>query len=100
MNRISMVRKAILGVSICGNCYEVGANVFNRFPSAYSRAFKRKRTGKFLFDLKEANRIQLRAAGVGNIEDVKFCTVCNNDLFHSYRKEKADRRILSAIRFL
>jgi YfiH family protein len=100
MNKISRVKKAILGVSICGNCYEVGMDVFNLFPTVYSKAFKRRKNGKFLFDLKKANRIQLKAAGIRDIEDIKFCTVCNNNLFHSYRKERTDRRILSAIRLL
>jgi len=100
INRFSRVKKAILGVGICGKCYEVGEDVYRLFPHEYKGCFKEIGGGKFLLDLKEANRIQLRAAGVPEIEDLNLCSVCNNDRFFSYRKEKTDKRTLSAIRLI
>ena len=100
INRFSRVKKAILGVGICGKCYEVGEDVYKLFPQEYKGCFKEIGRGKFLLDLKEANRIQLKAAGVPEIEDLNLCSVCNNDRFFSYRKEKTDKRTLSAIRLI
>ncbi len=100
INKFSKVRKAILGVGICGKCYEVGEEVYKLFPHEYKSCFKEIGERKFLLDLKEANKLQLRAAGVPEIEDLNFCSVCNNDRFFSYRKEKTDKRTLSAIRLI
>ena len=100
INRFSRVKKAILGVGICEKCYEVGEDVFKLFPKEYKSCFKEIEDGKFLLNLKEANRIQLRAAGVPEIEDLNLCSVCNNDRFFSYRKEKTNKRTLSAIRLI
>jgi len=100
INRFTRVKKAILGVGICRNCYEVGEDVYKLFPKEYKRCFYELDGGKFLFDLKKANRIQLKAAGVLEIEDLNLCSVCNNDRFFSYRREKTDKRTLSAIRLV
>ncbi len=98
INQFSKIKKAILGVCICKNCYEVGDDVFSQFPRGYWSCFKSKGGGKFLFDLKKANIIQLRACGVSEIEEMEGCTYCNNDLYFSYRKEKTQKRNLFAIR--
>ena len=37
----------------------------------------------------EENRKQLEEIGVNKIDVCPYCTVCNNDLFFSYRKENA-----------
>lgn len=100
IKKFSPVKKAVLGVSICGKCYEVGEDVFSLFPEDYLKCFRKIEGEKYLFDLKEANRIQLNAAGVREIEYMNRCTVCNNDLFYSYRKEKTKKRILSAVRIV
>ena len=100
INRFSAVRKAIFGPCICENCYEVGEDVRRKFPREYRFCFREIGGGKYLFDLKEANKLQLRAAGVSVIEDLGLCCFCNNDEFYSYRKEKTDKRTLSAIRLL
>ena len=97
----SEVEKVIIGPGICRNCYEVGYDVFKLFPkTVQSKVFTDKADGKFLLDLKEANMIQIRSAGIKVVEDLNFCTVCNNDRFYSYRKEATDKRILSAIRLI
>ncbi|WP_457678021.1 polyphenol oxidase family protein [Thermovibrio sp.] len=100
MSRFTKVKKAIFGVGICGKCYEVGQDLRALFGREYDSCFKEIGEGKFLFGLKEANRIQLNAAGVKVIEDLGLCSVCDNEFFYSYRKEKTKKRTLSAIRLL
>jgi YfiH family protein len=100
MSRFTKVKKAILGVGICGKCYEVGEEVKRLFNKEYEPCFKGIGGGKYLFDLKRANEIQLKAAGVPEIEDLELCSVCHNHLYYSYRKEKTEKRTLSAIRLL
>ena len=43
------------------------------------------------FDLPEANRRNLAAAGVRAIELSDYCTACRTDLFFSHRAERAGR---------
>ena len=100
IRRFSRIRKAILGVGICGNCYEVGRDVYELFPWKYRECFRHTGENKFLFDLKKANTIQLKAAGVPVIEDLNLCSICNNDRFFSYRKEQTEKRTLSAVRLI
>ncbi|WP_456397423.1 peptidoglycan editing factor PgeF [Desulfurobacterium sp.] len=95
------IQKIIIGPGICRNCYEVGEDVYRSFaPHLRDRLFIPCGNKKYLFDLKEANVIQARSAGVNIIEPLNLCTVCNNDRFYSYRREKTEKRILSAIRLL
>jgi len=100
MSRFTRVKKAILGVGICGRCYEVGPDVKKLFNKEYEECFKEVEGGKYLFDIKRANEIQLRAAGVPVIESLNLCSSCHNELYYSYRREKTDKRTLSAIRLL
>lgn len=57
------------------------------------------RQGNIYVDLKNINKQQLVEAGVKaeNIDVCPYCTVCNNDLFFSYRKENATTNRHSAI---
>src|SRR5438552_498022 len=63
--------KAGIGPGICGNCYEVGAEVAERFD----HAFVKPSTGdRYLLDLAAANTAQLNAAGVHNVFNLDLCT--------------------------
>ena len=44
---------------------------------------------EYFVDLKEINKRQLEQSGVKNIDVCPYCTVCDNDMFFSYRKENA-----------
>ncbi len=55
------------------------------------------RNGEIFVDLKNINRQQLLEAGVSEIDVCPYCTVCNNDLFFSYRKENATTNRHSAV---
>lgn len=54
---------------------------------------------KWYIDTIELNRIMLKKCGLRdeNIIDSKICTVCNSDILHSYRKEKAGFGLETAI---
>jgi YfiH family protein len=108
--------KAAIGPGIQGCCYEVGAEVREKFESQFAYAAKLFREveesdpvrekypmlfltarapghsvlpKKIFLDLAEANRQQLLAVGVPakNIEASPLCTHCRPDLLFSYRAE-------------
>ena len=109
--------KAAIGPGIQGCCYNVGEEVRTKFESQFeygARLFREIKESdpvrekypllflsarapghsnlptKMFLDLVEANRQQLRAAGVlaKNIESSPLCTSCHPDLLFSYRAEK------------
>ncbi|MEO8434337.1 MAG: peptidoglycan editing factor PgeF [Pyrinomonadaceae bacterium] len=86
------VRVAI-GPAANGCCYEVGTEVIEVFRErlpGLDRLIRPTRPGHALIDLQGANSGLLSAAGVTpeKIHIAPFCTICRNDLFFSYRREK------------
>jgi len=77
---------AFIGPSAGPCCYEVGAEVAQRFDETSVA----KRNGSLFLDLKGENRRQLLENGVPDdqIETSEYCTICSERLFHSYRREK------------
>lgn len=116
-----------LGPGIRGCCYQVGPELKETFESQFSYAAElfreTKETNeiherypllfltarapghselpkKIFLDIAEANRAQLRAAGVraGNISDAAFCTACHREMFFSHRAEKGKTgRMMAAV---
>jgi YfiH family protein len=89
---------AAIGPSIGRCCYQVGAEVFADFRGRWCAAHARRvleRADPWRLDLQEANRVQLREAGVAarNIAVVPLCTCCRADLFFSYRRERRTGRM-------
>jgi hypothetical protein len=109
---------AAIGPGIHGCCYEVGAEVREKFESQFAYAAKLFREveesdpvrekypmlfltarapghsvlpKKIFLDLVEANRQQLLAVGVPakSIDASSLCTNCRTDLLFSYRAEKS-----------
>jgi YfiH family protein len=88
----------LFGPSIEAACYEVGSDVYQEFQknglSLDSFARIGDKTGKYHFNLRQANITQLRDLGIRNknIFSLDLCTFCRPDL-HSFRrdKEKAGR---------
>lgn len=82
-----------LGPCVECDCYEVGEDVRERFMrnghSMESFDEHPHLTGKYLLDLREANRRQLIQAGAiaENIFSIDDCTYCHDDLF-SFRQER------------
>lgn len=94
---------AAIGPAVCGECYEVGAEVLGRMRSEFPYADRFVRDGeggKGFVDLKEANAIQLELCGLKpeQIAVTERCTICDNESFYSYRRE-GDRagRIVSVV---
>lgn len=79
---------AFIGACISERSFEVGEEVAVQFDESFKK-FDSSRQ-KYFVDLKAANKKQLTDFGVlpQNIEVSEYCTVINNDLFYSYRKEK------------
>jgi len=81
---------AFIGPGICRNCYEVGDEVISGWgdsmPMGGDGAISRP-NGQWHFDIAEANRLQLRAAGVRDdaIECASICTCCAGDRWFSHR---------------
>ena len=80
-----------IGPSAGKCCYEMGEDVIEQFRNRYKlwKSFIiKKNDGKYLVDLKLANKLSIMEAGVteDNIELSKICTICNEDFF-SYRRD-------------
>jgi YfiH family protein len=84
--------RVAIGPAAGACCYEVGVEVIDpfrhRFPE--QQLFNETRAGHACINLLEANRAQLVSAGVATnkIHIAPLCTMCNTDLFFSYRREK------------
>jgi polyphenol oxidase len=73
-------------------CYEVGQDVIEPFTKKFpgQKLFTDTRPQHACINLLESNRAQLIAAGVPEekIYIAPLCTMCNTNLFFSYRREK------------
>ena len=81
-----------LGPAIGPCCYPVGEEVRDRFASEFSdweEYFSVHPDGTLRLNLRNANVLQLRAAGIppDQIADLPLCTSCRSDLFHSARRD-------------
>ena len=85
---------AYIGPCISLEHFEVGDEVAEQFD------IKEKRGARWHVDLKATNAAQLHALGVTQIEISNYCTVANNDMFFSHRKEQGiTGRMLAVIGF-
>lgn len=91
--------RVLIGPAISFCCYDVGEDVLEKLTQTVKDkdGIFEKRDGKFFVDLKEINKKQLIEVGVKKIDVCPYCTVCDNDLFFSYRKENATTNRHSAI---
>ena len=81
--------RAWLGPGICGRCYEVGTDVYERatvWPDAPSTFTATGTTGKWLFDLPAYVAGRLGSAGVSEVCRSNACTF-HEDRFFSHRRE-------------
>lgn len=85
---------AYIGPCISMQNFEVGDEVAEQFD------IKEKRGARWHVDLKATNAAQLLALGITQIEISDYCTVANNDVFYSHRKEQGvTGRMLAVIGF-
>ena len=83
--------RACIGPSIGPDHYEIGADVEARVRQAFGNQAEHLlawRDGVTYFDLWKANRIQLQAMGVREIEVSGVCTACGLDDWFSHRAER------------
>src|SRR6266404_1683594 len=84
---------AALGPAACVECYEVGEDVIERYKSEFgywrNLLVNFKENGKAHLDVRAANVQQLRFCGFDEdqIHVADYCTMHQNELFFSYRRE-------------
>ena len=96
---------AVVGPSICRECYEVSKDVVDEFHKVYDGKFDVTKIyditndEKRQLDLWEANKQILMLAGIKeeNIIISSVCTSCNDDLLYSHRKTGGKRGNLVAV---
>lgn len=91
--------KCAIGPAISMCCYNVGKDVYEKLMDTVKLqdGLSEIRNGEIFVDLKAINKRQLEEIGVKDIDVCPYCTVCNNDLFFSYRKENATTNRHSAV---
>lgn len=94
---------SVIGPCICRSCYEIGEDVALQFRDAFTagqaeKILTEKGNGKYLLDLKEANRLILKESGLtdSHIYVSDICTACARDLLWSHRKTKGQRGGMAA----
>jgi YfiH family protein len=91
---------AVIGPAIGPCCYQVGSEVIQAVEAAYADAaglLQHCAGGRDYFDLWEANRRQLVAAGVGHVAVAGLCTACRTDYFFSHRAEQGQTGRFGAV---
>jgi len=98
---------AVVGPSICQDCYEVSEDVAEAFNGEFTEVqikdiLSDNGNGKFQLNLWEANRHILLDAGMAeeNIHLSKVCTCCNSDMLFSHRASLGKRGTLAAFLML
>lgn len=91
--------QAVIGPAISMCCYNVGEDVYEKLKATVSndRGLFEFKNDNIFVDLKNINRQQLEEIGIENIDVCPYCTVCDNDMFFSYRKENASTNRHSAV---
>lgn len=95
---------AVIGPSICVDCYEVSMDVAEEFMDAFAdtdnldKIVIPKNKDKMLLDLWQANLAVLLEAGIAaeNISMPDICTACNKDVLFSHRASNGKRGNLGA----
>ena len=94
---------AVIGPSICKDCYEVSEDVANEFHEKFTNEqakdiLEEKKNNKYQLDLWQANYHILLDSGLlaENIHISGVCTACNDKLLFSHRASKGNRGSLAA----
>lgn len=96
---------AVIGPSICQDCYEVSVEVAEKFEDAFSlngnnmnNILRPNSSGRYQLDLWEANKAVFIEAGLrqDQIHVSGVCTACHSDLLFSHRKTGGKRGSLAA----
>ena len=86
---------AVVGPSICGNCYEVSQDVYDDVVKSFPLAASKTREGGLALDLSLALIDQLQHLGVKVIDEGR-CTVEDKNLY-SYRRDGVTGRQVGVV---
>ena len=92
----------VIGPSIGPCCYEVSKDLVEKFNMNFTNNNKKFYTieeDEYKLDLWQINEYILKECGVKdeNIINLKLCTSCNSDKFHSYRKHNQTLKRIGTI---
>lgn len=94
---------AAIGPSVCMDCYEVSADVIDRFRESFEEKFwcdlfYEKPDGKYQLDLWKANELIFLESGITpeHIAVTNVCTHCNSRILYSHRTAGNERGNLCA----
>jgi purine-nucleoside/S-methyl-5'-thioadenosine phosphorylase / adenosine deaminase len=79
--------RAAIGPAAGPCCYEVGDEILQRYRARFGPSVLRAKN----LDLWRATELALREAGVSHVHRFDLCTICNSDLFFSYRRDGTPR---------
>lgn len=96
---------AVLGPNIGRDDFEVESDVMNLFKEEFDfhkDIIRQKNDIKFLIDIQTTNKNILFSSGIKeeNLTIIDLSTFANEDLFHSYRRDKDNFGIMGAITVL
>jgi YfiH family protein len=97
---------AVVGPSICQDCYEVSSDVAAEFQKEFSNhegeILRPGKPEKYQLNLWKANEIILKEAGLksDHIEVSGICTCCNHDILFSHRYTNGKRGNLGGVIWL
>ena len=86
---------AVVGPSICGQCYEVSQDVYDDVTKSFPLAASKTRDGGFALDLSRALIAQLQSSGVKVVDEGR-CTVEDKNLY-SYRRDGVTGRQVGVV---
>ena len=86
---------AVVGPSICGQCYEVSQDIYDDVTKTFPLAASKTRDGGFSLDLSRALIDQLKGLGVRVIDEGR-CTVEESNLY-SYRRDGVTGRQVGVV---
>ena len=86
---------AVVGPSICGQCYEVSQDIYDDVTKTFPLAASKTRDGGFSLDLSRALIDQLKVLGVRVIDEGR-CTVEESNLY-SYRRDGVTGRQVGVV---
>ncbi|RUO80895.1 peptidoglycan editing factor PgeF [Idiomarina tyrosinivorans] len=93
--------RAWIGPSICGQCFQVGSDVWQAFTeqnSDFRNDFRQQDSQHWLADLQSIAEKKLLALGVVQVHQAKTCTAHATQAFgFSWRKDQAAARFASLI---
>jgi len=79
-----------IGPSIGPECYEIGTDVIEKIQLTFGNRTSQVlsvKSGRYYFDLWQANRMILEDAGVQKLEVMQICTACHTEDWYSHRAE-------------